>query len=225
MNAIIDHAKTNHLLVIEDMAEIHCVNPHPESDAACWSFYKNKVVHGEEGGMVVFNEAKYADKARQLRNLGFTNAHNFSHIPRGHNYRLANLLAEPIIDSLAKAESHLEWRRQQADDCDAVLPNEWKMPPRLSNWVYDLRIPGMKEETQDKLVASLNSQGIAARHGFKPMSSQREYRNGSYRHLNAHRLSQEVIYLPLYEEASLQDAANNVHTLVDTYQTLTSVQK
>ncbi|MCK9570792.1 DegT/DnrJ/EryC1/StrS family aminotransferase, partial [Candidatus Pacearchaeota archaeon] len=82
MKAIIDHAKTNNLAVVEDMAEIHGVNPHPESDAACWSFYKNKIVHGEEGGMVAFKEAKHADKARQLRSLGFTQAHDFAHIPR-----------------------------------------------------------------------------------------------------------------------------------------------
>jgi len=35
--------------VVEDMAEVHGVAPHEDTDAACWSFYKNKIVAGEEG--------------------------------------------------------------------------------------------------------------------------------------------------------------------------------
>ena len=34
--------------VVEDMAEIHGVDPSPFSDAACWSFYRNKIIAGEE---------------------------------------------------------------------------------------------------------------------------------------------------------------------------------
>jgi dTDP-4-amino-4,6-dideoxygalactose transaminase len=78
----------------------------------------------------------------------------------------------------------------------------------------------MRAEIQDKLIATLNSKGVAARHGFKPMSSQREYRNGSYRHLNAHRLSQEVVYLPLHEDSNFQDAADSVNLLIETYHQL-----
>jgi perosamine synthetase len=39
----------NNLRVVEDMAEAHGVRPHAETDAACWSFYRNKIVAGEEG--------------------------------------------------------------------------------------------------------------------------------------------------------------------------------
>jgi hypothetical protein len=56
------------------------------------------------------------------------------------------------------------------------------------------------------------------------MSSQREDRNGSYRHLNAHRLSQEVVYLPLREDSNFQDAADSLNLLVETYQQLTEAK-
>ena len=75
--------------------------------------------------------------------------------------------------------------------------------------MYDLRIKGMTAEQQTKVVLDLNKKGIAARHGFKPMSRQEEYRScltyvgkgGS----NAERLSTEVIYLPLGAEVAYPD--------------------
>ncbi len=79
---------------------------------------------------------------------------------------------------------------------DKETPDEWRMPPRMVCWVYDLRIPGMAEETQDRVIRLLNESGIPARHAFKPMSRQPEY-SGKYKHLNAHRLSSEVIYFPI----------------------------
>src|SRR5262249_3891926 len=78
--------------VVEDLAEAHGIRPHPDTKAACWSFYKNKLVAGEEGGAVWFEDTERAEKARMLRCQGFTESHDFYHIPRGHNYRLANCL-------------------------------------------------------------------------------------------------------------------------------------
>ena len=51
------------------------------------------------------------------------------------------------------------------------------MPSRDAPWVYDLRIPGLQGEQQTRIVRALNESGIAARHGFKPMHAQEEYKN------------------------------------------------
>src|SRR3990167_1723175 len=65
--------------VIEDMSEIHGIKPHPDTNAACWSFYKNKIIHGEEGGMIWFKNVGRARIAKELRSLGFNAEHNFLH--------------------------------------------------------------------------------------------------------------------------------------------------
>lgn len=196
MDAVHRFTKPRGLSVVEDMAEAHGVLPHPMSDAACWSFYRNKIVSGEEGGMIVFKKKGPACLARKLRSMGFTDDHDFTHLPRAHNYRLANCLADLILPSLRDVENNLAQRRQVVQWYDDYVPVEWRMPARQSCWVYDLRVPGMSSAEQDATVRCLNKQGITARHGFKPMACQLEYlgRPGPQALL----ASQEVIYLPVH---------------------------
>ncbi len=199
-------SKTVHerpMYVIEDLAEAHGVKPHPTTDAACWSFFRNKIVtSGEEGGAVWFRDPAHAALARQLRNLGFTDAHDFTHLPRGHNYRLANSLAQKVLYSIEMAHSNIARRREVEACYEALCPAEWKMPKRDAVWVYDLRVPGMSPIEQDAVVQALQRAGIAARHSFKPVSDQPEYLHCKLMRTEgemtqARRASREVLYLPL----------------------------
>ena len=202
-------------LVIEDLAEAHGINPHPNSFAGCWSFYKNKQIHGEEGGMIAFKDKEAAALARQLRSLGFDSNHNYMHVPRGINARMSNLLAEPILHSLSIINQVNEIRATQSVKYDALLPAAWRMPARDVHWVHDIRIPGLTSDPQDYIVKECRRRGLEARHGFKPMSSQPEFHGGVRQNfLNAFRLSQEVIYLPLGESLSLRDIVKNAETFV-----------
>lgn len=186
---------------IEDLAEAHGVRPHPSTDAACWSFYKNKIIAGEEGGAVWFKGAKHAALARQLRSLGFTDAHDFDHIPRGHNYRMSNAHAGLVLDSLRLYQFNLDARRQNEKQLNAYCPAEWRMPERAAPWVYDLRIKGMTSMQQNQIVKALQGIGVNARHAFKPMHTQREYclcrAFGPERTWGACMAAKEVIYLPI----------------------------
>ena len=183
------------LHVVEDMAELHGVTPHQFTDLACWSFYRNKVVNGEEGGAVGSRNYYRALVARELRSLGFNDKHDYFHRPRGHNYRLANSLANLIRDSLGNVQSSLDLRRLRERWYDEYCPPQWRMPKRDSVWVYDLRVPGLTWGAQEVLVSKLNWQGIAARQSFKPMSMQKEFDRcktvGSVR-----KASNETFYLP-----------------------------
>ncbi len=183
--------------VIEDLAEAHGIRPHDTTDAACWSFYKNKIVAGEEGGAVWFRDPKHAVFARQLRSLGFTDAHDYTHIPRGHNYRLANTLADLIRSSLRRAPVNIPTRRIIESWYDQHCPEEWRMPKRDAVWVYDFRVKGMLGGTQHQVVHALQAAGIAARFGFVPMSWQKEYGRPMPKPHFAAQVASEVIYLPV----------------------------
>lgn len=182
--------------IVEDMAELHGVRPHETTDAACWSFYKNKVVAGEEGGAVAFRNPEHAKLARQLRCLGFTYAHDFWHIPRGHNYRMSNLHAQPIIDSLNRFEANIGARRYIEAEYEKHCPTEWQMSKRDVPWVYDVKLP---DDDAPEVVRALNAAGIAARQGFKPCSLQPEFRKSGQPELmsNARRLMNRIFYLPI----------------------------
>lgn len=188
------------LKVVEDRAEIHGANfdgfiP----DAACWSFYRNKIIAGEEGGAVSFREKVHAAHARQLRCLGFTEDHDFSHVPRGHNYRLSNAHARLILDSMSIWQRNWLIRRRNEENYNVLCPEDCRMPKRDAPWVYDLRIPGMSTLTQDTLVKDLNKEGIRARHCFKPCSTQLEFQKCKVvgDKAEADKAAKEVIYLPL----------------------------
>lgn len=200
--------------IIEDLAEAHGINPHPGSFAACWSFYKNKIIHGEEGGMVAFRNKDAADLARSLRSLGFTKDHDFMHIPRGMNYRMSDVHADLIIDSLADVEDNLQYREFLTGMYDTYVPENWRMPKRAVNWVYDVRVPGLTTPVQNCIVNTLKSEGIQARHCFKPMTIQPEFSNRQPVSPNALRLSQEVIYLPINESMDQEHVVTNADTFV-----------
>lgn len=210
--------------LIEDLAEAHGVAPNRYTDAACWSFYQNKIVAGCEGGAVWFRDPARAALARQLRSLGFTAAHDFNHVPRGHNYRMSNAHAELILASLERYPANLARRRMLEEACDEACPPEWRMPRRDAPWVYDLRIPGMTVLQQDAVVNALKMAGIAARHAFKPMSWQDEFNRcrlvfdaepcrdfrgpGIGKSVpNSLVASREVIYLPLTPDGTVTEAS------------------
>ena len=203
------------LRVVEDMAELHGIRPHRRTDAACWSFYKNKTVCGEEGGAVCFPSregAGYATRARSLRSLGFTAAHDFWHDPRGHNYRLANLLARPVLESLETFSAVDRAKRTLEALYDEACPAEWRMSRRDAPWVYDFRVGGMTAEQQDRAVRKIQALGIPARHCFKPCHLQPEYRR--CRVVSRGRAgvaSKEVIYVPF----SLAHGEEKMHKVFD----------
>jgi len=187
--------------VVEDLAEAHGVKPSKYTDAACWSFYRNKIVAGEEGGAVWFRDPKHAALARQLRSLGFTEAHDFNHVPRGHNYRMSNAHAELVLKSLEAFKFANMGRRLIERWYDDACPPTWRMPPRDAPWVYDLRLPSSGLLCFDRVIAALKKEGIAARHAFKPMHEQEEFRDcqlvkSSYYPRSSH-FAACVMYLPI----------------------------
>lgn len=196
------------LAVVEDAAEAHGVPTHPRTDAYAVSHYRNKCVHGEEGGSVAFRRTAHADLARELRCLGFTADHDYRSVPRGWNYRLADSLARLVLDSLEHADLNLARRRQIEGWYDRHCPEAWRMPPRQSVWVYDVRLPGLTRERQGVMVRALNAAGIAARHGFFPLSLQEEYRGGRRPPCPvARRAAGEVFYLPADPRTATEEAA------------------
>jgi dTDP-4-amino-4,6-dideoxygalactose transaminase len=202
------HRKPYGPLIIEDMAEVHGAKPHPNSFAACWSFYKNKTIHGEEGGMIVFKNAHDVRLAKQLRTLGFDDNHDYFHVPRGVNARMSNAHAELILPSLRNFKQNKKHKHHLANTYDNCVPKRWFKPVCIYPWIYPLRIKGMVSFQQGEIVRRLNKKGIAARQGFKSMKLQAEFehlRGNPFQQTNAMELQHEIIYLPLSETMTRDD--------------------
>jgi dTDP-4-amino-4,6-dideoxygalactose transaminase len=192
----------DNIKIVEDMAEAHGCIPSKDTDASIWSFYRNKIVHGEEGGCIAFKKREDADKARLLRSLGYGGGGaGWKHIPRGHNYRMTNKQAELISMSLKSYRKEYNNRRELEHLYDGYCPPEWRMPYRDSPWVYDIRLPEADRHAQVKVVSTLLDKGVQARHGFQPMTSQGEYYECLRIGCNyTHDLSMQIVCLPLVLE-------------------------
>lgn len=208
MKEIADLASTHGLFIVEDCAEYHGAPLSGYADAYCWSFYKNKIVAGEEGGMVVFGNSDGGDEqarlARMLRCQGFTDEHDFWHVPRGFNARMPNAQAQLIRESLKRIDENLARRRHLVEWFDRLLPDKFRAAPREAPWVYDLwDVP----DACDK-VHKLNKRGIPARMAFKPMSAQPEFYDARFNRLEAWRRSMSTLYLPLIPKVDMRSVAS-----------------
>jgi perosamine synthetase len=219
MDAIIKIAQKYNLRVIEDCAEAHGAfynKTHVGSyDIGCFSFYRNKIVCGEEGGAITTNDKTVYEISKDMKSMSFGEKHNFQHDQIGFNYRMTNTQANLILNSLDNIKQNIKRREEIANLYDRELSHDIIMPPREVVWVYDIKVP---HKVKDALVEYLNNKGIAARHSFKPMSEQYPFNksNSVINSTNAFKLSTTVCYLPADPTLS-DDEVINICKLVNSF--------
>ncbi len=218
---VVKRTNNQSILLIEDNAEAHGLRPSKKADATCWSFYKNKTIAGEEGGAINFGDSSYhksaCDYAKRLRCLGFTENHDYTHHPRGHNYRMSNLHASAIFTSLKNIQTKSLEVVDIYKTLEEICPFPWWCIFKLDQvhptpWVFPIKISGgftsqdfvVKRSLIVDTVKILNNQNIQARCGFWPMSLQQEYQAPRYfdaeKNLvnkNAWHYGNTILYLPL----------------------------
>ena len=186
--------------IIEDACEAQgAMLPKPELrkdkmvgsfDIGCWSFYRNKIVHGEEGGMITCDDEDLIKVAQDMKNMSFGDKHNYYHERIGFNYRMPDAQANLALLSLSKVNKNMLTRHKMCELYNGFIKPEYQMPNnRKAVWVYD-----MKHNNPDKVVSELNKRDIVARHCFKPLSTQplfNHWRVGK----NAKYYSENVFYV------------------------------
>ena len=196
MDAVMELAHDYNLRVVEDSAEAHGVRP--VGDIACFSLFANKIITAGEGGVCLTDDTHLAEQMAHLRAMAFSKDHNFLHKKVAYNYRMTNLQAGVALaqverlDEILATRKRIEKRYQQGlEGVDGVT----LLPERDVLWMFDLRA-----ERRDELRAHLADAGIETRLFFKPMSRQPFYLDPVWPSLNAHRLSEDGLYLPTYTD-------------------------
>lgn len=186
------------LPVIEDACEAQGAVYKSEANITCYSFYRNKIIHAEEGGICTTDNKEYADKMRYYKNMAFNKAHDYFHEHIGYNYRMPNSQALQAIESLNLYKQNNEKRRNIEGWYDMLITPKKKK--RDAVWFYDIegdqsavdRIPG-------------------ARLPFKPLSSFPMYRKPVGK--NSQYLSENLLLLPCNVELT-QDDIRRIYTLL-----------
>ena len=89
-------AEKHDLFVLEDATEAHGTLYKEKiigsiSDAACFSFYANKIIATGERGMITTNNKELYQKAANIRDHAFSNDRYFWHKYLAFNFRMTNM--------------------------------------------------------------------------------------------------------------------------------------
>lgn len=158
MKAIHKIAKKHKLKVIEDACEAQGAVYKSKADITCYSFYKNKIIHAEEGGICTTNNKKYADRMNFLKNMAFDKEHSYFHSEIGYNYRMPDSQARLALLSLNNYPQELKRRR-------AVEDYYYGKESHDAVWVIDLLAP--TNEDREHIVKNFPN----TRRFFKPLST------------------------------------------------------
>jgi perosamine synthetase len=143
MPQLMEIARRHNLRVIEDAAESHGAEVAGRrvggiGDMGCFSFYANKIITTGEGGMVVTNDAHFAERLRSLRNLAFRPDRRFLHTEIGHNYRMTNIQAAVGVAQVECIEQHITHKRWMAESYRKRLAGLPISLPVERNWAKNV---------------------------------------------------------------------------------------
>ncbi len=183
-NNILTIARQHNLYVIQDAAEaigsqFNGANIGLDFDAACYSFYVNKMITTGEGGMIVTDSEELADTARKLKGYDTDPEKRFTHNRLGFNYRMTNMQAAMGCAQMNRIEMLVtrkrviaRWYRDRLQDLEWLQMPVEKPWAINSYWVFAMLVkPGFHVD-RDNLVARLANAGIETRNFFVPMNWQ-----------------------------------------------------
>lgn len=160
MKEIIRIARKYNLYVIEDASEAHGAIYKSEADITCYSFYRNKIIHAEEGGICTTDNESLYKKMQYLKNMAFSEDHDYFHTSIGFNYRMPETMAKQALDSLHNYKTNAEDRARVENLFDKHLKHTRK-DKRQAVWIYDFLCNNPKEVVNNNKMA---------RYFFKPLS-------------------------------------------------------
>jgi len=221
MDPLLDLAERHGLAIIEDAAEAHGAEYLSRGNGSqsrwrrcgsfgalsCFSFYANKLITTGEGGMVLTDDRKLAERARSQRNLCFQAGRRFFHEELGFNFRLTNLQAAVGLGQLERIDEIVarkrwmgaEYTRRLKDIKGLQLPTEepWA---RNVYWMYGVVLGEEVGMDATQLALRLQQRGVETRPFFWGMHEQPVFRKQGL-FVNEHypmaeRLARRGLYLP-----------------------------
>lgn len=180
MDALRAIAGRRGLFLLEDAAQAHGARYRGKpvgslGDAGVFSFFGGKLVTTGEGGMIVTDDAGWAETARRLRNHGQDPARRYHVTQLGFNYRLTNIAAAIGLAQLERFDWHVARRRANAaryrshleghPALEMARPAPWV---QSVDWLTSVVLARVAEDERDRVIAQLHQAGIETRPLFPP---------------------------------------------------------
>ncbi len=185
MDPVIKLAKKYNLKIIEDCAEAHGVEYKGKKvgsigDIGAFSFFANKTITCGEGGMVVTNSKKLAEKASSLKNLSYGKINKFMHEDIGFNYRLPNISAALGLGQLEninniikeKERIYLRYKNNLQNIKGINIPKIRDWVTKYIMWVFNIYLDENFPIRRSELAKKLKEKNIDTRDAFVPINQQ-----------------------------------------------------
>ncbi len=226
MKTIRQVADRHGLRVIEDSA--HCIEgerdgikPGQLSDTACFSFYATKNLTCGEGGAVVTNNDRLAEKLRLLRLHGMTKTaadrdrEGYQHwdmILLGWKYNLDNLQAALLLPQLDRLDANWLQRQTLAEYYESRLSNltflRWPKTLHSVRHARHLFPIWVEPSIRDQVIQGLQGRGISVMVNYRAIHLLTYFRETlGYRFGDfpiAERIGDSTISLPFYPAMPLE---------------------
>lgn len=214
MDRIMDIAKRHNLFVVEDACQaIGAMYKGKRAgsfgNAACFSFYptKNLGAYGD-GGMIVTNDDKLADKIRLLRAHGSTPKYYHSVI--GYNSRLDEIQAAILNVKFKYLEKWNLLRNEKAHIYNELLKDTSLKLPFESKDVYHIyHLYIVQHKKREELMSYLKDNGVATAIYYPlPLHLQKVYETLGYKNGDmpvSEAASKKTFAIPLYPEITIKE--------------------
>ena len=223
MKEIMKISRKNNLKIIEDCA--HAIGSKIDKkhvgtfgNSGCFSFYPTKNITTIEGGMVITNSSKLAEKIRKKRNHGITRTlknrysvgkpWDYDIEEPGYNFRLDEIRSSLGKSQLKKIklfnknrEIAFEYYNKKLQDVEGIVIPEKKYGYTSSYHLYIVRIMDNFGIKRDKLFEKLFENGIQTSVHYKPLSKFKVCKKKAKKYdslKNSEKIYQEIISLPFF---------------------------
>ncbi len=178
MDPVLEIAKKNNLLVIEDAAEVHGAEYKGNKcgslgNISSWSFYANKIITTGEGGMVLTSDPNMAKRAASYRNLSFRSEKRFYHTEMGYNFRMTNMQAAIGIAQMDRIEEFVhikrrlgEYYRNKLSGYKGIKCQVEKPWAKTVYWMYCIELAKETGLDADSMMKALAKKNIGTRPFF-----------------------------------------------------------
>jgi len=237
IDEILDVAQDYNLKVIEDCA--HAVGTFHNSkhvgtigNTGCFSFYPTKNITTAEGGMVITNSKKVAEKVRQLRSHGMLKSLKsrysggypwiFDITEPGYNYRLDEIRSSLGISQLKRIKKINELRKNAAFYYHSKLQNipgiilpDMVNDKTHSYHLYTIRIRNPFKLSRNQLFKKLKDRGIRTTVYWMPIHKYSAYHKFSKPSniRNTTKIYNEILALPLFPNISKRHQDHVISTI------------
>lgn len=175
------------------------------SDIGCFSFNGNKIITTGGGGMIVTDNAAYADQAKYLTTQAKDDEIRYIHHSVGYNYRLTNIQAavgvaqlERLSEFIVTKQKNYHHYKTNVDEIPGLRIAETPEYAESNCWYYCLQVNAKRYgRNRDELMFYLKDSAIQTRPVWHLNHLQKPYSdNQSYLIERAYELVENTLNIP-----------------------------